>query len=138
MKKIIFVGIIFLFLFVSINPVLADDSLIPCGRSGQAACTLCDFLVLGQNIVNFLLLSPGIVPILAGLMLAVAGVMFFLGGVSPNLINQAKGLIKGVVIGLIVIYASWLIINTFFMLIGLSQSGTFGFDLRQWWNFPCE
>lgn len=136
MKKIIFAGIIFLFLFVSTAPALAENGLIPCGGKGQSPCTLCDFLVLFQNILNFLLLSPGIVPIIAGLMVAVAGGMYFLGGVDPGMITRAKGLLKGVVWGLIIIYASWLIVNTFFMLIGLN--GDAGFDLKNWNNIQCE
>ena len=136
MKKIILIGILFLFLFVSIGPVLADNGLIPCGGNGQSPCTLCDFLVLFQNIVNFLLLNPGIVPILAGLMLAVAGVMFFLGGVDQKLINQAKELLKAIVIGLIIIYGAFLIVNAFFWMIGLN--GTSGFDLKNWNNIQCE
>jgi hypothetical protein len=136
MKKNIFAGIIFLFLFVSVAPAFAAN-LIPCGTNeNPQACTLCDFLRLGENIVDFLLFT--IVPALAALMLAVGGVMYFLSGINSGLLKKAKDLLTYVVVGIVVLYSSWLIINTFFMLIGLNQAGSFGFDLKQWWNFPCE
>ncbi len=134
MKKIFLITFSFCFLFL-ISFRAQAAGLIPCGGKGQSPCQLCDFLVLFQNIVNFLLFK--IVPPVAALMIVIGGIMFFMGGASPGMLQKAKSLLTSVAIGLVIIYGAWVFVNTFFMLIGLSQFGEFGFDLRQWWKFPC-
>lgn len=136
MKKIILSSFVFFFIFIAASPVFAEG-LIVCGGKGQKPCELCDILVLFEKIVDFLLINPGIVPIVAALMVAVGGAMFLLGGVDPKMVNQAKSLLTSVVWGLLIIYGAWVFVNTFFMLIGLNEAGTFGFNLKNWWNFPC-
>ena len=134
-QKYIFLSFfLFCFLFL-ISFQTQAAGLIPCGGKGQNPCQLCDFLVLFQNIVNFLLFK--IVPPVAALMIVIGGIMFFMGGASPGMLQKAKSLLTSVAIGLVIIYGAWVFVNTFFMLIGLSQFGEFGFDLRQWWKFPC-
>jgi len=116
-----------------LGQVLATD-LIPCGKANDP-CQLCDILVLFQNLINFVLFT--IVPPIAALFLAIGGIMFFFSGGNPKNLQTAKGLLTSVGIGLIIVYGAWVFVNTFFMLIGLSRAVDFGFDLRQWWKFPC-
>ena len=132
MKRVVLT--IFLFLFLIFSQVQAA-SLVPCGGKGQQPCQLCDFLVLFKNLVDFFLFT--IVPPLAALFLVIGGVMFFIAGANPSFLQTAKKLLTSVAIGLLVTYGAWVIVNTFFMLIGVAQAGNFGFDLRQWWKIPC-
>jgi len=89
--------------------------LVPCGNPGQPDCTICDIFVLAQNIINFVLID--IVPAAAALMAAVAGILYLFGGAMPKWRALGKKLIKQVVYGLIIIYISFIILNTILALV---------------------
>jgi len=89
--------------------------LVPCGNPGQPNCTICDIFVLAQNIINFILID--IVPVAAALMAAAAGVMYLFGGAMPKWRALGKQLLKQVIYGLIIIYISFIILNTVLALV---------------------
>lgn len=164
MKKL---PLLFLIIFLGIlifSPLISFaqyEGLVPCGcveyRSDPSArrliccakvengnciegraCQLCHFFVLLDNIIHFVFRS--IVLPLATLLLVVAGAMFFLYAESPERINQAKSLLLAVIIGLVLIFAAFLIIGTFLNIIGLAH-WTENF-YRNWWErgffeIPC-
>ena len=86
-------------------------------------CTFCHFFVMLDEIIDFVLFK--LVPPIAILMLVIGGAMFMMASFSewggPVTLSQAKKLITSVVIGLIIIFASWLIINLFFQVFGVEQ-----------------
>lgn len=144
MKKTVLSFFLIIFILVFAFPVYGG--LVPCGLSeddpGQPGdqtvdCQLCHFFVLFDNIIDFLLFK--IVPPLAALLIAIGGFMYifaYVGGAGggPKMISQAKGLFTTIVIGLLIIYGAWLIVNTFFMIIGVSDWT----GLKEgWWNIPC-
>ncbi len=152
--KIIFL-IIFLILFsLFLIPQQAQAGVVPCGLATDdpdqpgnqtVPCQFCHFFVLFKNVVDFLLFR--IVPSLAALMLAIGGFMYVFAYLSPGealpgggkggpvLLGRAKSLLSSVVWGLLIIFAAWVIVNTFFMLIGV-QEWT---GLRQgWWRINCQ
>jgi hypothetical protein len=151
-KSILLFLIIFSVLFLAPLLVQAQQGLVPCGGPNKLPCQLCHFFVLFKNIVDFLLrpspLNSGIpiIPTLAVLMIVISGVMFmfaYLGpGISlpgggrggPALLSQAKKLMTSVIMGLIIIYAAWIIVNIFFMGIGVSEWT----GLKEgWWQINC-
>lgn len=111
-------------------------------------CQFCHFFVMFDGIVDFVLFK--IIPPFAVLMLVIGGLMFifaYFGGAEvlpggtqggPALLNRAKKLISSVVIGLIIIFAAWLIINSLLMFLNLSD---FAIDLGigpgEWSQIPC-
>lgn len=118
--------------------------LVPCGGQGEPRCELCHFFVLFKNVIDFLLTR--IVPSLAALMLIIGGFLYVFAYLSPTealpgggkggpvLLSQAKRLITSVIFGLLIIFAAWVIINTFFQLIGVAQWT----GLRSgWWQINC-
>jgi len=82
-------------------------------------CQLCHIFIMINNIVSFLLIN--IVPPLAVLMIVIGGVMFYAGGGKPDLIDKAKKLLLGVVIGLFLIYGAYLIIGLFLSILGATN-----------------
>jgi len=116
-RKLLSLFLIFFYLFLVSGFVQA--ALVPCGGEGQPACQLCHLFVMFDNIVRFIL--HDIVPPAAILMIVIAGIMFFFYADDPDSVNKAKSIIKSVVIGLILIYAAWIIINTFFAIIGVEH-----------------
>ena len=145
MEKIFLVFFIIL-LFFSANLVIAGGrdcptkGLVPCGNVDTCPCEFCDFFVLFDNIIDFLLIpcalnsGAAIVPLLAALMIVVGGGMYILSAGNPAMISRAKSLFIAVVIGLVVIYGAWIFVNTFLMLIGAADWEGFG---RGWWKIPC-
>jgi type IV secretory pathway VirB2 component (pilin) len=152
MKKIFLIIFLALFFF-SLFPHQIEAGLVPCGlkkddpdQPGDQTlpCQLCHFFVLFKNIFDFLLFK--IVPVLAVLMIAIAGFMFLFAYFSPaemlpgeakggpTLLSRAKKLISSVVFGLLIIYAAWIIVNTFFMVIGVADWT----GLKEgWWKINC-
>jgi len=131
-KKFIFIFfIIFLGIFL-FPPVSSAQGLVPCGNPGQPPCQLCHFFVMLDRILDFIFTR--LVPAVAVLMLMIGGVMFFFAGGSPQTLGTAKSIITSVFIGLIIIFAAWLIINTFFLIIGVAAwTGLAG----GWFTIDC-
>ena len=86
--------------------------IVPCGGSGQADCTLCHLWNLGSNIINFISFNLAIP--FATILFVVAGILFLVSGGNEQKISLAKSIFTNVIIGLVIIFASWLLIDTLF------------------------
>ncbi len=143
MKKtltFIFLGLVISLFLVSSAQAAAGcptGGLVPCGGIG-CPCTLCHFTIMFRNIIDFVVFR--IVPLLAVLLVMIGGFMYIIAFINPSeggseALNRAKSLFKSVVVGLFIIYGAWLIINLFFMVIGVnSWTGLEG----GWWKIECE
>ena len=109
---------------VNLGGSLSNGTLIG-GTCCEMPCTFCHLFVMLDGAIDFILLK--IVPPIAILMLVIGGIMFILGYFagggeeSPKMFGQAKKLITSVFIGLIIMFAAWLIINLFFQFNGVQQ-----------------
>ena len=120
-------------LFFSLMPGQVQAQLVPCGPgTAKPDCELCDFFVLFDNIVKFVLQK--LVPPIAALMLVFGGSMFFAAAGDPAKIGKVKGLLTSVAIGLVIIYGAYLIISLFFLVIGVNEWT----GLQNWFEYPCE
>ena len=134
--------------------------LVPCGKDpdtrapGESPgvampCQICHFFVMIDGIVDFLLVpcesnhGMPLIPLIAIVMIVIAGIMFYLGGSSdiagaignPGMVEQAKMILRTVVIGLIVIYGSWLVVDAFMSVVGVAKwTGLKG----GWWSIKCK
>lgn len=139
--KITFLITILLALFIVSAPqVLAVDylPLVPCGRSDQdnpntpvieGACTRCDSFKLAHNVISFILY--GLVPPVAAVLFIAGGLMILLAGAYPAWIATGKKIFWNTFIGLLIILASWLIVNTFIQSFGPDQVK------GSWFKFTC-
>ena len=154
MKKDITLIILFLLFLILIPGLIKADGLVPCGKNCDIPgtppdechpCGLCDIFVMFDRIIDFIMFQ--IVPSLAVLMIAIGGFMLVvshLGGAldlgggkqgGSALVSRAKTIFKSVIIGLFIIYGAWLIVNTFFMMIGVADWT----GLRSgWWQINCQ
>ena len=140
MKRTILTLFISLLLFA---PVLAfaqrigcppADALVPCGGS-TCPCTLCDFFVMIERIITYLLTT--IVPVVAVLVVVIAGAMMifaYSGGSGPDMVSRAKKILTYAVIGLLVVYMAWIFVNLFLTSLGVAQWT----GLRTWWQIDCD
>ena len=95
-------------------------------------CQLCHLFVMVKDITDFVLVYI-IFPI-ASLLLITAGAMFFIYAENPQNVEKAKTWMTSVIIGLTIIFASWIIINSFFLLIGVA--GWTGLE-GGWFEINC-
>ena len=92
-------------------------------------CTLCDLFGGTKNLINFLLLCAT-VP-LATIALVAGGLMMLFAGDNPETLKRGKTVLKYTIIGILVAFGAWLIVNTILAALG----GTFA----EIWNNPrCE
>jgi uncharacterized membrane protein len=110
------------------------EPIVPCGREGQPACTLCHLWHLASNIINFI--SFNLAVPLAILLFVAAGIVFLTSGGSEEKVSLAKSIFTNTVIGLVIIFCSWMLIDTLLKNIanpGFTQAG----EIVWFWNeFP--
>ncbi|MBI2041420.1 MAG: hypothetical protein HYT20_00175 [Candidatus Nealsonbacteria bacterium] len=140
MKKIFLV--IFLFLFLGISQVQA--ALVTCGPGivepanridatlGYVPCEFCDIFVMGSNLLEWIF--TWVVPTVASLMFIIGGVLLLFAGAKADAFNKAKGVITAAVVGLLIIFAAWVIVNTVFDKIGVVELG----NGWKWYNIQCK
>ena len=96
----------------------------PCDVSGyEGNCgnyQIDDFLVLAVNISRWIL---GIVGSLALAMFIYGGVMFMISSGSSESVGKAKNIITAAVIGLLIVFASFMIIKTVLLSMGINWNG---------------
>ena len=96
-------------------------------------CQPCDFFSLIKRILDFVLFA--IVPAIAVLMVVIAGSYYFLFSQgNPANIQHGKDILTSVVFGLIIVYASWLVVNLFFVAIGVEKWTGLG---GGFFSIPC-
>ena len=87
------------------------EQLLPaCGGAGQPQCGICHLFELIDNII--ILVIVGIVPVAAGLVIAIAGFKMLINQNNSEVLAESKKIILMVIIGLALIYGSFAIITT--------------------------
>jgi hypothetical protein len=126
--------------------IVCYEGLVPCGigksiwengsiASGKCSggtfnkdgvsCQFCHFFVIMNGLVSFILIN--IIPYLAIFMLVVGGLFFYIGGSTPSYVQKGKDLIKNVIIGLILIYSSYILVG-----LALAALGVTNISLASW------
>lgn len=122
-KRLIDQLLIFLFLFAPF--VLQAAGLVPCGGSSEPPCTACDLLVLAQNVIHKALELAILVCIV---LLIYGGFRWIFSFGNEENIAAGQRTIYDAIIGLVIILAAWIIVNTIFWLIayigGENYTGT--------------
>jgi len=119
------------------------EGLVPCGKSEPLAegeseevklpCQFCHFFVMFKSILDFVL---KLVIIIAVLMLTVGGFMFFFAGGNPAALDRAKGILTSTAIGLVIIFAAWLIVNSILTFPGFINP-QLSWDPTKWFQVEC-
>ncbi len=111
---------------------LQNGKCVNCGEHAFIPCQFCHFFIMLDDIVDFILLK--IVPLVGTIMLVVGGIMFYFAGTSPQSLSRAKSILTSAIIGLVIIYCSWLIVNTILDVLGVAEWT----GLENWWEFSCK
>ncbi len=122
LKKIYCSAVSALLLLINAGRAKADSgiwkNLDDCRESGS--CSLNDFTQLAVNIFNFVL---GIVGSLALIVFIYGGILLLFSGGNSDQIEKGKNSLKGAVIGLVVIFCSYLIVYFTAKALGLENAG---------------
>lgn len=81
-----------------------------CGtvKGATQMCGFCDFVTLAQNIMNFIVAFSVMV---GTLMIVYAGFLYVTAFSNPGQVSKAHRVFTTVIIGLVIVLASWLIVN---------------------------
>jgi hypothetical protein len=121
------------YLLLAIYPVQA--ALVPCSGLN---CTVCDLFALLGNITNFIL--KDVMPPLAGLLFLVGGIMMVAAGGSEERFKKGKTILTNTLIGVVIILAAWVVINTLITTLGQAYNfGSLHYNPVDWWKgMSCQ
>jgi hypothetical protein len=137
MKKFLFLGVLAV-LALSVAPLFADaqQGLVPCGVGdpgdpGYVACTLCHLFQLLNNIINIVLFV--FIPIVAPIFIVIGGIYLLIARDNPQTLGTGKNILTATVVGLIIVYTAWLLLNTTLTFLGVASWTRLG----SWWQIEC-
>ncbi|MBI5147677.1 MAG: hypothetical protein HZA37_00780 [Parcubacteria group bacterium] len=111
-----------LILISALLPIIAQADLIPCGN-GDVMCTLEDLIYLADNVINFILFD--LAAPLAVLSIAIGGVLMITASGDTGQLERGKSIFYNTVIGFVVAFGAWLIVQA--ILTALVPSGSTAF-----------
>ena len=127
MPRKIFITL-FLIALITLPLFSFAQGLVPCGNPGQPACNTCHAFQLLHNVIQFgflfLLLPATAIAFLIG------GVLMLTAGGNETQVTRAKSILWNTIIGILIAFASWVIINT---ILNTIAAGEFR---ANWYNFP--
>jgi len=127
-KLLVIITLISLFLI----PNLVVANLVPCGGPYEPPCRFCHLFVMLDEIIDFALLY--IVFPLATLLIVFSGGTYMFSSGDEKKINEAKSILTSTIVGLIIIFSSWILVNTFMSWIGVAEWT----GIREgWFKIPC-
>jgi len=119
-----------MFIFSQVASAFPGIPLVPCGKSGEAPCNICQLYQLGHNIISFVAL--GLVPIIAVVLFTIAGILILFGGATPGTLARGKKIFTTTFFGMLIMYAAWMITNTVIKTLYDGNSAGDG-----WGQFTC-
>ena len=93
--------------FGNADGTLSESKIVPC--AGAADCNIGALVQLGQNVLNFLV---GLAIIIAAVMFAYAGWLYFSDTGNAQNVQHAHKIFGHVIIGIIIVLVAWLVVDT--------------------------
>ena len=116
-KKIFLISLLFLVFFSLIPNLVVANGLVPaCGGEGQPICGWVHFEEMIGNIIGFILFT--IVPVIAGLMFTIGGIVLLCAGGNPQLQGLGKKIMLTTIIGMVIVFGAYAIIKFILIAIG--------------------
>ncbi|MGB9726568.1 MAG: hypothetical protein ACP5OX_00680 [Minisyncoccia bacterium] len=121
-------------LFLFLNPFFSQAAgLVPCGGPEEPECTICDLLVLLQNIIEFVIRAAFIICIV---LIIYGGFRWLLSFGNKDNIAIGQKTIFNALVGLLIVLAAWLIIHTIFWLLSPKIEGIDNLK-STWFKLEC-
>lgn len=103
---------------VSIYNPDEEYGLVPCGSPGQEPCTTNHVVAFANNLITWLISILGVIAVIA---LIITGFKLVTSAGNPGAWADAKEMFTNIVIGIIIILAAWLVVDT--ILKGFTDEG---------------
>lgn len=103
---------------VSIYNPDEEYGLVPCGSPGQEPCTTEHVVAFANNVITWLISILGVIAVIA---LIITGFKLVVSAGNPSAWSAAKEMFTNIVIGIIIILAAWLVVDT--ILKGFTNQG---------------
>lgn len=116
--------------FILVALPASAAGLVPCAGPD---CNMCKFLQLISDVTRFIVID--IMAPLAGLMFLVSGIMMVSAGGNESRFKKGKEILKETAIGVLIILASWVIVNTLITALAVNVDG---FVPGNWWTVNCQ
>jgi hypothetical protein len=100
--------LVFFLLLPSFSFAQGTLEIVPCGDTRP--CTTCDFYVLAANVFRYMWY---LATFLAILFIAWGGFLMLISGASPGNLQKGKNTVWNAIIGLVIAFSSWMVVNTF-------------------------
>lgn len=97
------------FIFNS-SAALAQAPIVPCGTGTGPDCNICHLYEGTRQLINFFLFYIALP--LTVVAVSASGIMFLISGSSEKLRTQAKSALNYAVIGMLLAFGAWVIVNT--------------------------
>jgi hypothetical protein len=100
-------------------------------------CQFCHLFITAKAVLDFVgrnIFYLGVLMIVVGGAMIVFGNIFSPG--NPNLISAATKIITSALIGLLIFFASYLIVNLFFVFVGVADTDLGG-GIQKWFSIDC-
>ncbi len=123
-----------------ICPALPQGGIVPCDRLVDdpstswvelQPCKICHIVILASEIINFLM---GLVVLITILAIIVSGLIHVKAGGDTSLILAAKQGMNKILLGFVIIFTMWVIVNTSMVLFGFNDPLGDG----NWAKFDCD
>lgn len=102
------------------------SSSIPYSVNNNACTSLCDLVNTTINLIYFGISFA--LFIITPILFAWGGIKFMISQGDPNGISEAKKILTGTLVGLLIVLGAWLIVNTIISFLGIINVG--GFSLK--------
>lgn len=110
MKFILIFNVILVGVYILITPYISlAAGLVPCGGEGQKQCQTCHTIILMDNVLDWLIV---VLSIVASIIIVYAGVRLVISLGDTSAKEIAKRHISNVIIGYVLLLASWLLVDT--------------------------
>jgi len=113
---------------------VAASGLVPCGGPGQEDCTVCHLFKLTKDGLYF---SLGLTFFIASLIFIICGLNLMTNRGNVQGAVKTKKIMGATAFGLIMIFAGWVGVNTYFISAGAAEWN--GYSLtRDWWKISTK
>jgi len=121
-------------------PSLPEGGIVPCDRLVDDTstpwielqpCKICHLVILAYEIINFLMKIVALITVLA---MIIAGLIHVKAGGDAGLVLAAKQGMNKILLGFVVVFISWVIVNVAMILFGYNDPSGDG----DWAKFSCD
>jgi len=129
--SLLILSVIFIPTFSLAKECLNQEGIVRCGIDKTCPCDICDFFAMLTRIYDFIVKT--IATPLAIIAMVVGGILMLISAGNPNLLGKGKKILYAAIIGLALVYCSWLIINFTLTAVGYKS------EMGNWWelNISC-